>query len=184
MAKPFSCPMEVVRHPDRVTAQIVASQEVCGLTAMTVLDSSRDRVEFLVGLEPLAVCAGYPSEVVRLTVSASRPASATPNDVFRPPSATPVDPFQRRWCHRNPGPDGRLETGELCLWYPRDPRALRWHWDDGLVEFILIVHRHLMAEEFARRHHGRWPVEAAPHGDGDHPIRSAALLRYLDEHAA
>lgn len=175
MARRFSCPVEVLRHPDRVAEQIVASGEVYGLSGMTVAEQSKTRVTFLLGLRPLATLAdlGYPDEEVHVAVASGGP-----------PEAIPVDERARRWFHRNPGPDGSIDAGALCLWFPRDPRELRWQWDDGLIEFILITHRHLAAEEYARRHAGEWPVEAAPHGDGNHPIQSPELLRYVSEHAA
>ena len=68
--------------------------------------------------------------------------------------------------------------GELCLWYPGDPRALRWEWADGLSSYLTVVHRHLQAEEFYRRN-GTWPSEDAPHGPGPHPIRSPELRRIV-----
>lgn len=86
----------------------------------------------------------------------------------------------RTWHHRNPSPlgprFGKL-AGDLCLWYPKDPRALRWEWDDGLEQYVTRVHRHLLFEEYYRRE-GQWPVEDAPHAEpvnGAHPIRSAFM---------
>jgi hypothetical protein len=95
--------------------------------------------------------------------------------------AFPLGP-QRPWRHRNPSPlgwqFGHL-AGDLCLWYPRDPRALRWEWEDGLEQYVTRVHRHLFFEEFYRRE-GYWPVEDAPHADpesGAHPLRSAFMRK-------
>ena len=95
--------------------------------------------------------------------------------------AFPLGP-QRSWKHRNPSPlgwqFGHL-AGELCLWYPSDPRSLRWEWDDGFEQYVTRVHRHLFFEEFHRRE-GHWPVEDAPHADpqsGAHPIRSAFMRK-------
>jgi len=87
--------------------------------------------------------------------------------------AIPHGATRRRWLHRQ-----RTVVGELCLWYPRDPRTLRWEWEDGLVSYVTIAHRHVQAEEFWRRH-GYWPSEDAPHGDGPfpHPIRTAEMRR-------
>ncbi|MEP6527080.1 MAG: hypothetical protein ABJA86_07930 [Nocardioidaceae bacterium] len=89
--------------------------------------------------------------------------------------AFPLGP-ERPWKHRQSSPLGpKFGTlaGELCLVYSRDPRPLRWEWEDGFEEFVSRVHRHLFFEEYARRHHNEWPVEDAPHGhptSGTHPI--------------
>lgn len=95
--------------------------------------------------------AAFPVEVVKVVV----PQGTTP-------VAYPRTETERPWKHRNP-------SGELCLWYVDDPRALRWEPEDGLTAFISIVHRHLLYEECARRT-GEWPAEDAPHGRGRHPI--------------
>lgn len=93
--------------------------------------------------------------------------------------AFPLGP-ERRWRHRQPSPlgpaFGKL-AGELCLYYPDDPRALQWAWEDGFDQYVTRVHRHLFFEEFWRRN-GQWPVEEAPHGQppvGVHPIRTARM---------
>lgn len=87
--------------------------------------------------------------------------------------AIPHRASDRQWLHRQP-----TVFGELCLWYPRDPRPLRWEWANGLVEYVTIVHRHLQAEESCRRE-GFWPSEDTPHGDGPdpHPIRTPEMRR-------
>lgn len=104
---------------------------------------------------------GYVEEVLRIAVWRDGTILAIP---------TPDD---RAWRHRN-----RTVFRELCLWYERDPQALQWRWGDDLLEFLAIAHRHLIAEEYCRRH-GHWPAEDAPHGHpdggGSHPIRSARL---------
>jgi hypothetical protein len=90
----------------------------------------------------------------------------------------------RRWKHRNPSPLGPVFghlAGDLCLWYPHDPRGLRWEWDDGFEQYVTRVHRHLFFEEYWRRM-DQWPVEDAPHGDpptGAHPV----LTRQMREAA-
>lgn len=90
--------------------------------------------------------------------------------------------LERTWHHRYPSPLG-IEFGyfaaHLCLWYPRDPRSLRWEWDDGLEQYVTRVYRHVFYEEYYRREE-RWPVEDAPHDDpviGAHPIRSAFMRK-------
>lgn len=70
--------------------------------------------------------------------------------------------------------------GGLCLWYPGDPEALRWTWGKGFDDYVRILQRHLLCEEFWRRT-GIWPLEDTPHGwrtDGKpHPILSEDLRR-------
>ncbi|WP_460870791.1 hypothetical protein [Nocardioides pakistanensis] len=119
---------------------------------------------------PELAAAGYRAERGRISIRADGALYAFP---LRP---------QRSWKHRNPSPlgwqFGHL-AGELCLWYPRDPRSLRWEWDDGLEQYVTRVHRHLFFEEFHRRE-GHWPVEDAPHSDpesGAHLIRSAFMRK-------
>lgn len=87
---------------------------------------------------------------------------------------------KRSWRHRYPSPLGAqfgFLAGPLCLWYPKDPRSLRWDWDDGLEQYVTRVYRHLFYEEYYRRQ-AHWPVEDAPHDDpttGVHPICSAFM---------
>lgn len=128
---------------------------------------------------PAPELADFPTEAVRLSVFADGHALAVP-----------VGGDSRSWCHRYPHPSiaelsrglipQRRESlfGALCLWDPRDPRHLRWGWEDGLDAFIRMVQRHLWYEEYWRRT-GDWPVEDTPHGeraDGlPHPIRDPRL---------
>jgi hypothetical protein len=74
----------------------------------------------------------------------------------------PHDAGGRSWLHRNP------LIGDLCLWYPGDPRGLRWDWEDGFDAYLGLVSKHLQAEEWYRRGNP-WPFEDAPHGDGPPP---------------
>ena len=80
----------------------------------------------------------------------------------------------RRWYHRN------FVGGDLCLWYPQDPRPLRWEWEDGFIPYLGIVSYHLQAEEWYRRYRV-WPFEDAPHGHGPggspHPILTNQMRR-------
>lgn len=137
----------------------------------------RAGVEFDITFAPPAelAAAGYGSERARVLVRRAGD-----------PTAHPLGP-RRTWAHRNPGPgdtsaqiDAGRATGSLCLYYPRDPRALRWEWADGLEDFVGRVHRHLHCEEFHRRE-GRWPVEDAPHGHPEHrpkhPIRTPLMRK-------
>lgn len=119
---------------------------------------------------------GYPVESVWLILRADGSVAAV----------CPEPEEHRRWKHRNSGrysgwPPGG-EAGTLCLWYPYDPSALRWTWDDGLVSLAHVVHRHLWAEERWRRT-GKWPFEDAPHGHGahPHPITDPRTIRILRE---
>ena len=113
----------------------------------------------------------YADERARVSVSPQ-------GDVF----AFPLGSRSRAWKHRNPSPIGPgfgSIGAELCLFYPGDPRSLRWEWDDGFVAYISRVHRHLFTEEYWRRT-GSWPVEDAPHGEpkGDgHPIVTPFMRR-------
>lgn len=106
--------------------------------------------------------AGYPIEPVRIAL----------DDFADAPQAYPLR-AGLTWFHRNPDPSSADGQGALCLWYPRDPKRLRWTWDDGLEQYVAIVHRHLIGEEWYRRE-GAWPWPDTPHGnppDGRaHPV--------------
>lgn len=126
---------------------------------------------------------GYPIERVRVVVEATamRPkglltfvsSAGLPRERATPEvHAYPLDGWSRTWRHRNP-------DGDLCLWYPDDPPTIRWTVSEGLPALLLLIQRHLIAEEGCRRGLD-WPVEDAPHGrpvnGGAHPIRSASML--------
>lgn len=147
---------DVLRDPQKV-AEHVNSQPRVHLAALA---HDRARAVFGATFEPPTGFEdeGYPIEHARIGV----PAGGIPH-------ALPIGP-KRIWKHRN-GP-----MGDLCLWYPGDPRALRWEWTDGFGAFVAIVHRHLFFEEMWRRT-GKWPVEDAPHGYGDHSIRTIKMQR-------
>lgn len=196
---------EVLRDPQRVADRLVASRIIYGLTDIDVRVATPDMVCMWLTLDPWSpmAAAGYPTERVAVTVHRNGTVSAAP-----------VGARNRRWLHRNPSIDlnrfGRLRwtlfadapedvkryawwldqelsdprrLGDLCLWFPDDPRGLRWEWGDGLESYITIVHRHLQAEEYWRRT-DRWPAEDAPHGDGDHPIRTPAMQQAARRDAA
>ena len=158
---------EVLRRPHAVTARLLQPGVVYGLADIDVRLAARHMVVFWVTLDPWTPMAerNYPTERVSITVWDG-------GDV----TAVPIGAAGRTWQHRNRFILGRLDAmGELCLWNPWDPRSLRWEWADGFVSYLTIVHRHLQAEEYARRHQGTWPAEDAPHGRGQHPIRTRAL---------
>lgn len=125
------------------------------------------------------ILADYPVEEVRVSVLLDGSIAAVP-----------IGGPDRPWYHRYPrwsvaeitnhnnGPLPWLSiVGGLCLWYPNDPRRWRWTWDDGFDTYLLLVQRHLWAEQYRRRH-GDWPAEDAPHGerlDGTpHPLNNSS----------
>lgn len=167
---------QVLRDPEGVARQLVRSETIFGLAGVEVRVDRWDLVCFWLTLDPWLPMQldGFPTEQVAIT-------SFDDGRV----AAVPVGARRRRWLHRNPSLLGRVEfLGELCLWYPSDPPALRWSWNDGLVDFITMVHRHLQAEEYWRRT-GQWPAEDAPHGDdGAKLIRTPALTRFIGQEAA
>jgi hypothetical protein len=151
----------VVRDPDGVRAQLL--REVWGLRECDLLWADKGSVAFRLTLDPWRAlhAEGYPTETVGVLVLSGGSIYATPHDAG-----------DRQWRHRYPWQASVLQ--ELCLWDPTDDEALRWTWADGLVSFVTIVHRHLLAEEFARRH-GGWPAEDAPHGVGPHAVRTTEM---------
>lgn len=165
---------DLMRDPRGVAHRLVQSGATHGVVSIDVRLASPEWCCLWVTLDPWAgpAAEGYPREQVAITVfSGGRVV------------AVPVGAFRRTWLHRNPDVHGNIRhLGELCLWYPGDPPALRWDWTRGFEAYLLIVHRHLQAEEFARRN-GYWPAEDAPHGEGAHPIRTAALRAIVEEAA-
>jgi hypothetical protein len=152
-----------LRDP-RVT-RVRLLQEVWGLSQCTLLWGEAASVGYLLQLEPWVELRdqAYPTERVALLVLGT-------GSVF----ATPHDQGERPWRHRYGW--AASDFRELCLWDPTDAPALRWTWADGLVAYVSLVHRHVQAEEFARRH-GAWPAEDSPHGPGPHPVQTAATRR-------
>ncbi len=151
---------DVFGDPAAVAKQL--PREVVGLDACELRSADRQFVIYWLTLRPWTpmLDAGYPIERVGILVHWAGELLAVPHDAY-----------ERRWRHLSD-----LSLFTLCLWYPDDPRALRWEWSDGFAAYVGSVHRHLMAEEYARRH-GVWPSEEAPHGTGavPHAIKSAAL---------
>ena len=144
----------------------------CTLESLDCVDSAsvrcarEDRVTLRIAVLPhdssgYFISAGYPVERVNIVVRASGQIHAVPKSGKG-----------RNWKHRNGWAD-------LCLWDPHDPAAIRWTWDDGLEEYVRIVARHLIYEEYWRRE-GQWPIEDSPHGDpisDAWPIRTAEMRR-------
>jgi hypothetical protein len=150
---------DVFNNPTSVAARLPG--QIWGLTSCDVLFATAKAIGMRLHLEPWRGFdgLGYPVEEAGLLILANGAVFATPHHAA-----------DRTWIHRNPHSDFR----ELCLWDEADEPSLRWVWADGLVSLVTIIHRHLIAEEYARRHGGAWPAEDAPHGSGQHPIRSFA----------
>jgi len=142
-------------NPDMVAAQIAADPNVPFISSARVLKKIPRRcVKFKMRFEPWAAMAAeeYPTEAVRVEVTRDGEVAAYPL------SAEP-----RTWEHRYRS-DMRKGPGPLCLFFPGDPTPITWSPESGNFEDILgIISRHLLAEEYYRRH-DRWPWEDAPHG--------------------
>lgn len=122
--------------------------------------------------------AGYADERARISVSPA-------GEIFSFPRGP-----RRAWKHRYPLDPDYGCVQQLCLWFPQDPRPLKWVPDDGFEDYVGRVHRHLFYEEYWRRN-GSWPAEDAPHGNPGHhneksgaeatyPIRSVDLRRAVE----
>lgn len=159
-ARPLDNCHKVLRAPQLVAEQLMARYPLLG--AIELVAAKIDFVSFELVLKPYVelISDGYTTETVRISVLRN-------GNIF----AIPIGP-ERKWKHRFPEP-----LRQLCLWYPDDPPALKWEWPRGLVDYVAVVHRHLLGEEYWRRT-GTWPGEDAPHDwptDGPHPIRSLPL---------
>jgi hypothetical protein len=166
---------EVLDDPQGVAEHLLASGCIYGLVSIDVKLAETRMVVFWLTLQPWTPMAerGYPTERVSITVWANGRITAVP-----------IAALGRTWEHRNPYVLGSMvDLGALCLWFPGDPRRLRWGWTDGFVVYITIVHRHLQAEEYFRRE-GAWPSEDTPHGPGNHPIRTLAMQQIAAQGAA
>lgn len=159
---------EVLKDPQGTRRQIL--EELPGVHITRTLTWRRG-VEFEATFKPMVAQRreGYKDEQSRVLVPWQGP-----------PLAYPRGP-RRQWKHRNPAARDLSEANawmaeSLCLWYPRDPRPLRWDWDDGIVAFFDRLHLHLLMEEQWRRTR-EWPVEDAPHGD---PVVHSWPLRTTD----
>jgi hypothetical protein len=161
---------DVLENPRR--ARWVLQEQLFGVAVDRVLEPRHGGVVLDMSFTPIPELdvAGYPGERARVSV---RPDGRI--------HSLPLGP-ERDWHHRYPSPLGEQFghlAGQLCLWYPKDPRSLRWGWNDGLEQYVTRVYRHLFYEEYYRRE-GHWPVEDAPHDDpvaGAHPICSAFMRK-------
>lgn len=155
--------MTVDRNPEHAAtlahpaAAVKAVEQLPGVHVTRTLDWRRG-VEFEATFEPMLVQRreGYRDEQVRVLVRRVGQPLSYPRGA------------RRRWKHRNPpahriNPDEAWMAHSLCLWYPRDPRPLRWEWEDGLPAYFDRLHKHLLMEEHWRRT-DRWPSEDAEHG--------------------
>lgn len=158
--------------PVGVAEHLASANCIFGLVDIEVKVVSEKLVVFWLTLEPWTpmVECGYPTERVGITIWSD-------GRIW----AVPLDTDGRVWKHyKLHNCDQGSEFIELCLWFPFDPRALRWEWADGLIDYVTIVHRHLQAEEYFHRNQV-WPSEEAPHGLGEHPIQTFAISRIVHE---
>jgi hypothetical protein len=160
---PWSSACAFVDDPDAAVAFIAKTGNLYGIHAATVAHADSEKAIVWITAEPPveALDEGYPIERFSIVVWRSGRILAIPHNAAG-----------RTWIHRF-----STLLGELCIFYPRDPRQLRWEWSDGLVDYVMLVYRHLLCEEFARRNDDQWPVEDAPHGPGPHPILTEVMQR-------
>jgi hypothetical protein len=155
---------------DPARARRVLQDQLFGIAVYRVLEPRYGGLVLDMFFTPLPELAGagYEGERARVSIRPDGPIYSFP-----------LGP-ERTWHHRFPSPLGQQFghlAGQLCLWYPRDPRSLRWEWDDGLEQYVTRVYRHVFYEEYYRRE-GHWPVEDAPHDDpvtGPHPVCSTLM---------
>jgi hypothetical protein len=165
-------------RPQDCSAWLTSHADLWG-TTITVAHHDDTITVFEATMAPPPEAPDYPTETVRITIRAN-------GEIY----AVPTGRAARTWEHRYPRAtltqlarpisDWNLILGSLCLWYPRDPAHLQWHWDLGLVAYLDLVQKHLWTEEYLRRHPEEgWLGEDAPHGhrpDGQaHPIRTPSL---------
>jgi hypothetical protein len=148
---------EVLADPVRAAVAITTSGTVFGVAA-TGRATQCGAAVLDVMLDPLPglAAAGYPVEKARIAILRDQRTFAYV-----------LSGRARSFKHRNPPP-----SQSLCLQYSEDDAALRWIAEDGLEPLVTLVRRHLIFEEYNRRH-GHWPCEDAPHGPskaGAHPV--------------
>ncbi|MBF6422725.1 hypothetical protein IU436_29325 [Nocardia farcinica] len=170
---------DLLADPDGVLARLTARQAGVTVDRTRAPRCGGFGLDLSFAPPPELVAAGYGTERARISITPSAEIMSFP--------LGPV----REWKHRYPftPEDGGYQ--QLCLWFPSDPRPLRWVWDDGLDDYVARVHRHLFYEEFWRRT-GRWPSEDAPHGPGApgqmkrdepiYPVQSPQLRAVVDEY--
>jgi hypothetical protein len=149
---------DVLADPAKAAATITHAGTVFGVAAATGRSTRYGAALLEMTLDPLPALAaeGYPVERVRIAVLRDE-------RTFAYVLSGRTRPFK----HRNPPP-----SRSLCLQYSADDPALQWVPDDGLEPLVTLVRRHLIFEEYNRRHR-RWPCEDAPHGPAAasaHPV--------------
>jgi len=59
------------------------------------------------------------------------------------------------------------QGGELCMWYPWDPKESRWAFTDGLLHLLVLIQAHLFREVWWREtggdDQGEWLGPEVPH---------------------
>ena len=161
---------EVMLSPNSVAEELEALECVDSISVKRV---HKDRIVFQAVLLPydltsVFISQNYPIETINIVILSN-------GQIY----SIPKSGKGRRWKHRYYLYNVPMH---LCLWYPHDPTELRWLWKDGLKEYVRIVARHLICEEYWRRT-GQWPLEDAPHGyhsKGDHwPIITPEMLKVI-----
>src|SRR5712692_7037886 len=111
--------------PGRVLDALKTERPIFGVVRTELCLHDPDGVVVELELAPWTVCAtaGFPHERVRIVATSNRFVCVVPQDAD-----------SRSWKHRMPG-----VLGHLCLWYPKDPAALVWQWNDRLVDLVSIV---------------------------------------------
>lgn len=162
--------LSLTRVLDEPSAAIAVLEGMSCVETATIGRESHSDVVFHLVLLPddptgAFIREGYPVEKVQVVVKRSGNIRAVPKSGRG-----------RSWLHRNSISGVWLD---LCLWDPSDPDPIRWDWGDGLEEYVRIVSRHLIYEEYHRRHN-EWPVEDSPHGTsptGSWQIRSPEMRK-------
>ena len=44
----------------------------------------------------------------------------------------------------------RYEDDSLCIWYPWDPKEMRWEFNDGFLHLLVLIQAHLFREAWWR----------------------------------
>lgn len=156
---------EVLAEPARAAEDLEHGGNMFGVRAARGRSTRCGGAILELTLDPFPAFAAedYPAEVIRISILRDE-------RVF----AYVLSGTERSFKHRNGAPHR-----SLCLQYDADDDALKWLPRDGLEALVTLVHRHLIFEEYNRRH-GHWPCEDAPHGsaDGDsHPIVTADMRK-------
>ncbi len=59
------------------------------------------------------------------------------------------------------------DDGELCMWYPYDPKECKWMFADGLLHLLVLIQAHLFREAWWREtggeQNGEWLGPEVPH---------------------